>query len=99
MIDWKTMAFRDIVDEEFQDSSMMNVISVGDAEYEYQALISLYKKDKINYKLLKSIRFMKTPTHDSLIDQLSVLKNVIPHICSKIPALAFVQLLCRLQKF
>jgi hypothetical protein len=83
MMDWKMMAFRDIIDEEFNDASIMNVISVGDAEYEYQALIALNKRKINTKKYLKSIRFMKDPSHDVLIDQLEVLNNAIPDIWGK----------------
>lgn len=84
MMDWKMMAFRDVVDIEFKDSSLMNVISIGDAEYEYQALIALNKCSqhtrKCTSKALKSIRFMKNPSHDTLIDQLEVLNNAISDV-------------------
>lgn len=83
MMDWKTMAFRDVVDEEFRDSSLMNIISVGDAEYEYQALIALNNKKKNIPKYLKSIRFVKNPSHDTLIDQLQVLNLAIPEVWGK----------------
>lgn len=83
MMDWKIMAFRDIIDEEFSNLSLMNVISVGDAEYEYQALIALNKQNLRTKKYLKSIRFMKDPTHDILIDQLGVLNDAISEIWNK----------------
>jgi len=83
IMDWKIMAFRDIIDQEFKNSSLMNVISVGDAEYEYQALISLNKRKKDITKYLKSVRFMKNPTHDILIDQLEVLNDAIPDVWQK----------------
>lgn len=83
MMDWKIMAFRDIIDKEFSDLSLMNVISVGDAEYEYQALIALNKRNLGIKKYLKSIRFMKDPTHDILIDQLGVLNDAISEIWNK----------------
>lgn len=81
MMDWKIMAFRDIIDKEFENHSSMNVISIGDAEYEYQALIALNKKGIKKY--LKSVRFMKDPTHDTLIDQIEVLNIAIPKIWIK----------------
>jgi hypothetical protein len=55
------------------------VISVGDAHYEYNALIGLYNKD--NKTLLKSVKFMNEPLHEVLIDQLNVLYDIIPKIC------------------
>lgn len=82
MMDWKMMAFKDVIDKEFTNASLMNVISIGDAEYEYQALIALNNKKGIK-KYLKSIRFMKNPSHDVLIDQLTVLNNAIQNIWDK----------------
>jgi len=79
--DWKKMAFRDVIDIEFQKSNIINVISVGDAEYEYQALIALNKKRGKKY--LKSIKFMREPSHEILIDQLEVLNMAIPKIWNK----------------
>lgn len=83
MMDWKMMAFRDTIDKEFKNVSLMNIISVGDAEYEYQALIALNDRKKGTKKYLKSIRFMKDPTHDILIDQLKVLSDAIQKIWDK----------------
>lgn len=77
MMDWKMMAFRDVVNSEFSNESLLNVISIGDAEYEYQALIALKEHKKGTKKYLKSIRFIKDPTHDTLVDQLSVLTSAI----------------------
>lgn len=78
-MNWKKMAFRDIIDNEFVNTKLINIISIGDAEYEYQALISLND----NTRFLKSIRFMKNPSHDLLIDQLEVLNNAIKNIWIK----------------
>jgi hypothetical protein len=83
IMDWKIMAFRDIIDDEFKNASLMNVISVGDAEYEYQALISLNSRKKEIKKYLKSVRFVKNPSHDILIDQLEVLNDAIPDVWEK----------------
>lgn len=82
-MEWKMFAFRDIIDREFQNPSLMNVISIGDAEYEYQALISLNNIKKHNRKYLKSVKFIKAPTHDILVDQLGVLHDAIAHIWIK----------------
>jgi hypothetical protein len=83
IMDWKIMAFRDIIDDEFKNASLMNVISVGDAEYEYQALIALNGRKKEIKKYLKSVRFVKNPSHDILIDQLEVLNDAIPDVWQK----------------
>jgi hypothetical protein len=82
-MEWKMMAFRDIIDREFKRPALMNVISIGDAEYEYQALIALNDIKKNHKKYLKSVKFLKAPTHDILVDQLGVLHEAIPHIWVK----------------
>lgn len=83
MMDWKILAFRDVIKDEFQNTSLINIISIGDAEYEYQALINLNNWNTKTKKILKSVRFMKDPSHDILIDQLEVLNNAIPNIWNK----------------
>jgi hypothetical protein len=71
--DWKKQAFK------ANKRHYINIISVGDAHYEYNALIGLY--DKKNDILLKSIKFINEPLHEILIDQLEVLNNIVPDIC------------------
>lgn len=82
IMDWKMMAFHDIISEEFKNASLINVISVGDAEYEYQALISLNCRKKGATKFLKSVKFIRDPSHDTLIDQLEVLNSAITKVWS-----------------
>lgn len=82
-MEWKKRAFNDELSNMLKEKNVNHIISVGDAEYEYQALISLYRHDPQNYKLLKSIKLMKDPTHDVLIDQIEVLKKAVPKICIK----------------
>jgi hypothetical protein len=59
MMDWKMMAFRDVVNDEFKDKKLMNIISIGDAEYEYQALIALNQQKKRNKKIFKIYKIYK----------------------------------------
>lgn len=80
MMDWKKLAFRDEVSREMLNNKIMNIISVGDAEYEYHALIDLYNITH-KPKLLKSIRFVDEPSNETLIDQLEVLSRAIQDIC------------------
>lgn len=76
---WKKLVFETIVKNHFiGDSDIENIISIGDADYEFKALISLYKNKK---RLLKSIRFMKSPSYIYLLDQLDVLNKNVEHIC------------------
>lgn len=52
-----------------------NIISIGDAEYEFQALKNLYK---YNHRILKSIRFIREPSFEYLIEQICITnKNII----------------------
>lgn len=83
MMDWKEMAFKNEIINEFNHHGFVNVISIGDAEYEYKALISLNKWKPTIKKALKSIRFMKDPSHDLLVDQLEVIIHAIPEIVSR----------------
>ena len=93
--EWKTRTFQDILEDiikkillNLKPNTCLNIISLGDAQYEYIALINLdsyFKTNKliknspdssnINY-LLKSIKFIEKPEFDYIIDQLQViLKN------------------------
>jgi len=74
MMDWKKMAFKNELNPQ-----IINIISIGDAHFEYNALIGLHNKQ--NNILLKSIKFVDEPHHETLIDQLNVLYDVIPSIC------------------
>lgn len=80
MMDWKRLAFKEEILELIKNNNFINVISVGDAKYEYNALVNLYKITNTN-KILKSIKLMERPTNDILIDQLKVLSNVFYNIC------------------
>jgi len=66
---WKRYSFE-------RYSQYNNITSIGDAEYEYEALIGL---DNGN-KLLKAIKFIKMPNYDILLDQVSVVNKNIAHI-------------------
>jgi hypothetical protein len=80
-MDWKEMAFKNEISKEISNNNILNVISVGDAEYEYKALISLFHFNvKNKNKILKSVKFMKNPNQDVLIDQIQVLDNAINEI-------------------
>jgi hypothetical protein len=74
-MDWKKLAFESII--QGMEKKINNIISVGDAEYEYNALISLYDSNynPKYYKLLKSVKFIKYPTKDVIIDQIRVLER------------------------
>ena len=90
-IDWKITTFQDIMGDILYKvgtkidttKTYLNILSVGDAFFEYQALISLdtfFRDNNINIKyLLKNIRFIEKPDFDSLIDEVqSTIKNIEP---------------------
>lgn len=73
---WKKKVFENIASDYFKKKPLQNIISVGDAEYEFNALIDLYDKNSvINRKLLKTVRFKKEPSFDELMDQLDVFNS------------------------
>jgi len=80
---WKRKTFEQLVLEHFLDNYYVeNIISVGDAEYEFRALINLYNKHKPGTKrLLKSVRLMSSPSFELLIDQLKVLDGCVSNLC------------------
>ena len=82
-MDWKKMAFEEIIkNNKFR--KVNNIISIGDAEYEYKALINLYEdcKSAKNYKLLKSVKFVKYPTNHVLLDQIKVMNDASIQVCT-----------------
>jgi hypothetical protein len=77
---WKEVVFRNLINIHFSKSkNVQNIMSVGDADYEYLALVKLYKYRPFYPKrrLLKAIIFHQSPTYSSLIDQIELLtKNL-----------------------
>ena len=74
--EWKKLAFDAEVKNQLNIKNKQNIISIGDASYEYKALINLYNKDRI----LKSMKFLENPTFDILKDQLEVLSTNIERV-------------------
>jgi hypothetical protein len=80
--DWKRLTFKEELDKRINTYKYTNILSLGDAEYEYIALVDLYNWKKIPHKYLKSIKFIKSPDHNVLIQQIKIIKRYIPHICN-----------------
>lgn len=93
--EWKIKTFRDIIQREINNLpsnndcvTFLNIISIGDANYEYVALLKLddYFKNtnpNMNY-LLKSIKFIEDDPHfDIIISQLQVIKKNAKTIINK----------------
>jgi len=81
---WKKLTFNKLIIS-ISQYKLQNILSIGDAEYEFNATIDLYNEyARLNQRLLKTIRFMKNPSFDDLIDELNVLylcsENIIKNI-------------------
>lgn len=75
---WKNLVFKNIVND--IKNPDQNIISIGDAEFEFNALIDLYTTKQKRY--LKAVKLMSFPSFDSLIDQLEVLDKCVKEICT-----------------
>lgn len=81
---WKKLTFQNITNENLVSHKYQHIISIGDAEYEYMALIDLFNKTSvIGHRLLKTVKLIKNPSFDSLIDQLEVLNSCLNKIIKK----------------
>jgi hypothetical protein len=75
---WKKLFFEYIIKKVYgQRNFIPHIISVGDADYEYFALINLYAKD--NNKIVKAIKLLRYPNKEDLCNELHVLLNVLPN--------------------
>lgn len=95
IIEWKIACFQDIlvsilnsIAGKFNEKNYLNIISIGDANYEYVALMNLnnfFKINKldINY-FLKNIKFIEKPEFNIVIEQLITLRKNIQMIVDKL---------------
>jgi hypothetical protein len=77
IMDWKKLSFKKEYINFMQNKTILNIISIGDAEYEYKALVDLYKLNPNRKKILKSVKLIKSPDYETLLDQLDVLSQSI----------------------
>lgn len=77
---WKHLTFESIV-KNF--NNLNQVISIGDADYEYTALSSLYENNNKNIKYFKAIRFSQTTSSFKLMDQILVLNKAIDQVINQ----------------
>jgi hypothetical protein len=75
--EWKKMAFKKLLID-IDDDSIDMVMSIGDAEYEYQALIELLD---LGYRNLKSIKFVRYPGKKEVFDQLKIVQKYAKSLC------------------
>jgi hypothetical protein len=100
--EWKILTFRDVILENLKkinnirDNTYLNILSFGDAEYEYIALLNLnnyllkidiikkyIKNNNFNF-LLKSIKFIDNPQFEYIIDQLKFVEQNKDSIINKL---------------
>lgn len=75
---WKKLIFKDLVNKHFSGHVLQNIISIGDADYEFYALTDLFDNNSVtNKRVLKTVRLMKDPTFENLLDQIAVLNDSI----------------------
>ena len=82
-MEWKEKTFQMVINREFENKNTMNVISMGDAEYEHQALVSLTKTNLQKIKFLKSFRFIRDPTYEQITEQIDLINNHIDKMWNK----------------
>lgn len=81
---WKKLAFKNEIIRNLSEKKYINnIISLGDAEYEYFALINLYENNNKNYKLLKSVKFIRYPSINQIYNQIELLIQFIFEVCKE----------------
>lgn len=76
---WKQMIFQNLFHGYFnnKNQNIHNIISVGDAEYEFESLKRLHKLPTFgdNLRFLKNIKFRSRPSQKEVKDQLKILNK------------------------
>lgn len=82
MSEWKKQTFLDEMIARNTYKKYNNILSLGDAEFEYNALINLFDKNFIPNKYLKAIKFIKSPDYDTVVEQIKIVHDNIQKICN-----------------
>lgn len=78
---WKELCFMDEINN--KNNVPTNVISMGDANYEYNAVINLYKTQKYHDdKYFKTVHFLRNPDKNIILEELNLINNHLYEICS-----------------
>lgn len=80
MMEWKKLAFKNEITNLLMDSEHMHIITIGDADYEFHAMINISNWKTHHKKILKFIKLVDSPHHDKLIEQLEMLINSFDRI-------------------
>ena len=81
MHEWKKLAFKYLISKHYERIRYNNLLSIGDADHEYNALIGLYKSESMPYKYMKSVKFIRSPEYAILLAQLGDLEKNAKNIC------------------
>lgn len=76
---WKELTFANLLNE----YDVNNIISFGDADYEYKALLNLTKIKKPSECYFKSIKLIQAPNNLILLDQLKIIDGSMKNIVSR----------------
>jgi len=79
MSDWKKHTFKAEL-LKLKHKMYRNIVSIGDAHYEHQALVDLYRWTAIPHKYLKSVKFTKSSDCIDLFNQVKLIGDEIPNI-------------------
>jgi hypothetical protein len=82
MQEWKKYTFLEEIIKRSKSKMYTNILSLGDAEFEYNALINLYDAKVLPHKYLKAIKFIKTADYNIIVEQIRMIKSNISEICS-----------------
>jgi len=85
-MDWKKLSFKDVLTNNYHVNKYHNILSIGDAEYEYYALVNLYHWNHHlcnKKKFLKSVKLIRSPNFNQIHDELNVLYKTIDTIVDK----------------
>jgi hypothetical protein len=77
--DWKKYTFKAELAKEGR-THYKNIISIGDAHYEHNALVGLYRWDVIPHKYLKSVKFTRSTDYTDLFNQIQMIGDEIKNI-------------------
>lgn len=81
MTNWKKHTFLEEITKRAMKRTYHNILSLGDAEFERNALVGLYNNALIPHKYLKSIKFIKSSDYEVVMEQLRMIKKYISNIC------------------
>jgi hypothetical protein len=83
MTNWKKQTFVDEIINRYktQKRHYTNILSLGDADFEHNALINLYNFELLPHKYLKSIKFIKSSDYTIVLEQIKMINSHIDQIC------------------